>query len=105
MSETRTLPRTVPSLLDLRVADSPSAVAFWQPSFDKGWQPTSWGEFAVQVATVRGALHGAGLRYGDRLALIAPVSLEWELLHHAALSLGAVIVGMDAHDLPSRIAV
>lgn len=98
------LPQTVSGLLALRAASSPGAVAFWQPSSDNGWKPISWGVFAGQVASLRRALEGADLRPGDRVALIAPVSLEWELLHHAALSLGAIVVGMDAHDLPARIA-
>ena len=96
--------RTVARLLELRAAESPTGVAFWQESADRSWQPIAWQGFAGQVATLRRALYAAGLRKGERLALIAPVSLEWELLHHAALAMGAVVVGMDAHDLPGRIA-
>ncbi|MBV9890197.1 MAG: AMP-binding protein [Rhizobacter sp.] len=91
-------------MLELRAGSSPTAIAFWRSSPDNRWEPVSWAAFADRVATLRQALHCAGLRAGDRLALIAPVSLEWELLHHAALGLGAVVVGMDAHDLPARIA-
>jgi hypothetical protein len=38
-------------------------------------------------------------RQGDRLALVAPVSLAWELLHHAALSV------RDWHIPPDQIAM
>src|SRR6476469_2225011 len=95
---------TVPQILELRAAESPTSTAFWQQSEDKDWKPITWQEFALRVPNLRNALHAAGLRKGERLALIAPVSLEWELLHHAALAMGVVVVGMDAHDLPARIA-
>ncbi len=95
---------TVAQLLELRAAETPEAIAF-QCEVDGGrWQPITWHNFAARVSRLRHALSAAGLRKGDRLALIAPVSLEWELLHHAALALGVVVVGLDAHDLPERIA-
>jgi len=96
---------TLPSFLRLRVAESPAAIAFWQEADHTGWDPITWKEFELRVARLRDALHAAGLRKGERLALIAPVSLEWELVHHAALAMGAVVVGIDAHDLPTRIAI
>lgn len=95
---------TVARLLELRAAETPRAVAFRHEASTGRWEPVSWHDFSMRVARLRRALCAAGLRKGDRLALIAPVSLEWELLHHAALAMGAVVVGMDAHDLPERIA-
>lgn len=99
-------PETVPGLLESRAAASPNATAFWRETGgnEHPWDPIDWESFAGRVAVLRRALVAAGLRKGERLALIAPVSLEWELLHHAALSMGAVVVGLDAHDLPERIA-
>ena len=96
--------QTLAELLARRVEESPDATAFQVEVAHGRWQPVSWKSFADRVAGVRRGLLAAGLRKGDRLALIAPVSLEWELLHHAALSMGLVVVGMDAHDLPERIA-
>jgi long-chain acyl-CoA synthetase len=95
---------TVPGLLEERVAQSPEAPAFRFESSSGVWQTLTWRQFSEHVATLRRALVDVGLRKGDRLALIAPVSLEWELLHHAALAMGLVVVGLDAHDLPERIA-
>jgi long-chain acyl-CoA synthetase len=63
-----------------------------------------WLSFARQVAALRRGMAAAGLRRGDRLAMVAPVSLAWELVHHAALSMGVSVVGLDAHDLPERLA-
>ncbi|MBZ8138328.1 long-chain fatty acid--CoA ligase [Rubrivivax gelatinosus] len=95
---------TLPSLLAERAATSPSATAYLQRDGAGRWLPLTWQEFADQVDRLSRALTAAGLRRGDRLALIAPVSLKWELLHHAALAVGAAVVGLDAHDLPRRIA-
>lgn len=95
---------TVPGMLAARVAATPSATAFHVQGDAGLWQPLSWQDFAEQVERLRGGLVAAGLRAGDRLALIAPVSLRWELVHHAALAAGAVVVGLDAHDLPQRLA-
>ncbi|MDP1648558.1 MAG: AMP-binding protein [Rubrivivax sp.] len=95
---------TVPGLLAQRVAASPAAVAYQQEAAPGQWEPITWADFGQRVEQLRRGLAAAGLRPGDRLAQIAPVSLEWELLHHAALALGVVVVGLDAHDLPERIA-
>ena len=96
---------TVSRLLEQRATDTPNGVAFQREAEDGTWQPTLWHEFAARVDALARAMHTSGLRKGDRLALIAPVSLEWELLHHAALAMGLVVVGLDAHDLPERLAV
>jgi len=104
MSSATLTQETVPGLLAQRAAASPSAVAFQQEAGPGYWEPVTWADFAQRVEHLRRGLAAAGLSHGDRLALIAPVSLEWELLHHAALALGVVVVGLDAHDLPERVA-
>jgi len=104
MTDAWTSADTVPQLLALRAAETPQAVAFQHETSDGRWESISWQDFSLRVASLRCALSAAGLRKGERLALIAPVSLKWELLQHAALAMGVAIVGMDAHDLPERIA-
>lgn len=95
---------TVWQLLDRRVVETPDAVAFQREVGEGRWELLTWREFHGRVIRLRRGLSAAGLSRGDRLALIAPVSIEWELLHHAALSMGVIVVGLDAHDLPQRIA-
>jgi len=104
MSDSAPNPDTVPGRLARRVADSPTAVAFQYEAAPGQWVLVTWADFAQRVECLRRGLAAAGLRKGDRLALVAPVSLEWEVLHHAALAMGVVVVGLDAHDLPARIA-
>lgn len=95
---------TLPALLAQRAATTPNAVAFQHETSDGRWQAITWQSFHQQVEQIALALQASGLRKGDRLALIAPVSLRWELLHHAALRIGVVVVGLDAHDQPARLA-
>jgi len=95
---------TAPALLAARAAATPLAPAFQVETLPGHWEPVSWQDFSGRVARLAAALYTVGLRKGDRLAIIAPVSLEWELLHHAALASGVVVVGLDGHDLPDRIA-
>ncbi len=103
MSEYWSNENTVSRLLEQRAAQTPDSVAFQREAEDGQWRPILWHDFAARVEAIARAMHASGLRKGDRLALIAPVSLEWELLHHAALAMGVVVVGLDAHDLPARI--
>ena len=94
---TQALPdRTVPDLLDERVAASPEAAAFCCEQADGSWAPVSWHDFHAQAGRLAAGLLAQGLRKGDRLALIAPVSLEWELLHHAALRTGIALQAIGA---------
>lgn len=96
--------RTIPELLAQRARATPDTVAFRDETGPNLWQDVTWGDFARQVATLSQALRSAGLRRGDRLALLLPTSLQWEVFHHAALALGVAVVGLDAHDLPERLA-
>jgi long-chain acyl-CoA synthetase len=95
---------TVPARLAGRAATSPDAIAFRHQGADGRWQVLDWQDFSHRVDQLRCGLAAAGLRRGDRLALVAPVSLAWELVHHAALAMGVSVVGLDAHDLPDRLA-
>lgn len=96
--------QTLPELLAGRVRATPEAPAFHERDAAGRWQPCTWRQFGADVQQLRRSLQAAGLRHGDRVALVAPVSLRWETVHHAALAAGAAIVGLDAHDLPQRIA-
>lgn len=44
-----------------------------------------------------------GLAPGDRLAIVARNSLEWEITHYAALLARAIVIGLDTHDTNERL--
>ena len=77
---------TVPELLAHRAAATPEGQAFVAVGVGVASSSLSWQQFADQAARMAGALYTAGLRHGDRIAVLIPASIEWELLHHAVLS-------------------
>lgn len=94
---------TLPALLRTRATQTPDAAAFAVERAPGDWHTVTWQRFFDQVQAVAHRLSHAGVRRGTRLAIIAPVGLEWELVHHAALSAGAAVLGLDAHDQPQRL--
>lgn len=94
---------TLGDRLARRVAASPEADAYLERAGSGAQSAVCWREFLAKVQRTQRALAGQGLRRGDRLALIAAVSLEWEVIHHAALGMGLAVVGLDGHDLPTRL--
>lgn len=91
--------QTLPERLHARAAESPDLIACLYRSGDK-WQAVTWREFVRRVDTLAGHFARLGLRPGDRAAIMLPTSPEWEYCQFAALSVGAVVVGLDAHDAP-----
>ncbi len=56
----------------------------------------TYGELARGIASAAGALAGQGIVKGDRLALLSENRPEWIFAYLATVSLGAVIVPLDA---------
>lgn len=94
---------TVLEFLRDRAEDTAANPAIYQIASDGAWQPTTWSALWSQVNTLARGLRVLGLNPGDRLAIIAPSSLEWELTHLATLMNAAVIIGLDAHDTATRL--
>ena len=94
---------TLPALLRARAVQTPEAAAFAVEETPGRWRTVNWRAFFDQAQAVSGRLRRAGVRRGTRLAIIAPVGLEWEIVHHAALAAGAAVLGLDAHDQPQRL--
>ena len=57
---------------------------------------TSFAALASRVDQAAGALHGLGVRRGDRVALLIPPGLELTVVVYACWRLGAVIIVADA---------
>ena len=95
-------PTTVPDCLLERVARSPTTTAFWRHTRD-GWTGETWESVATKVQNLAGHLIRLGLLPGDRVAIMMPTTIEWELCHLAALTAGCVVVGIDAYDAPDNI--
>lgn len=103
MTSSPNLPITVLELLLRTCSDYPGSQAYASLDENGEWRPISWETFASQTRDVAQGLARMGLRKGDCFGILAPTSLEWELAHLGALSLGAVVVGLDVNDPPDRL--
>jgi long-chain acyl-CoA synthetase len=56
------------------------------------WAPVTWREFAGQVRELAAGFIAAGIKPGDRIALMSRTRYEWALIDYAILSAGGVIV-------------
>jgi len=85
---------TIPELLTWRSKLLPDKIAYSAES-TSGWLNVTWSEYATKIENLAHALKGNGLRKGDVMIIAIPTSAEWELLHLAALRLGAIVLGID----------
>lgn len=96
---------TLSGLFYERVRRSPHAPAYRYFDADGGeWRELSWAGVAAEVERWRAALHGEGLRPGDRIAVMLPNGVDWVCADQAALSLGLVVAPLFVNDRPDNVA-
>ena len=83
-------------------ASHPSAAVFARRT-PTGWLDVSAAEFKDQVGAVAKGLIAAGVRHGDRVALLSPTRYEWTLADYAIWSIGAVTVPVYETSSASQI--
>ncbi|MFL6124063.1 AMP-binding protein [Actinophytocola sp.] len=67
------------------------------------WVDVTTREFATQVLELAKGLIAAGLRPGDRIALLSGPRYEWSLFDFACWSVGCVTVPIDASATPAEV--
>ncbi len=67
------------------------------------WQDVSAAEFAAEVIGVAKGLMAAGVKHGERVALLSPTRYEWTLIDYAIWSIGAVTVPIYETSSASQI--
>ncbi len=65
---------------------------FLKEKVGKRWKGHTWNEIGDAAARLRGGLAAAGLKAGDRVAILAENSPQWVIADQAALGIGAVVV-------------
>jgi long-chain acyl-CoA synthetase len=85
--------RTAPELWRDAVRDAPAEPAYLE-EVAESWRPVSWDEAAQRVEALAHGLLARGVRHGDRVAVLSRTRLEWILIDWAAMSIGAVVVGL-----------
>lgn len=88
---------TVPGLIAGRAARTPHQPAWCVAGGGGTWAAIDWADYAGQVRMAAAGLAALGIGARDRVAILAPVSLRWEIADKALLFLGAVVVGVDLH--------
>ncbi|MCR1781670.1 AMP-dependent synthetase/ligase [Nocardioides carbamazepini] len=73
-------------------AEAPQAVQFSRATADGGWDDVTCADFLAEVSAVAKGLLAAGLRAGDRVAIISRTRYEWTLLDYAIWFAGAATV-------------
>jgi long-chain acyl-CoA synthetase len=68
-----------------------------------GWTDVTAAEFAQQVTAVAKGLIAAGVKHGERVALLSPTRYEWTLVDYAIWSIGAVTVPIYETSSASQI--
>lgn len=86
---------TIPELLINRAARSPNQVAYWSQNDQAHWQPITWEEFYRQVTFLSKQLKDLGFTRQQVIGIMAPTGYEWEVVHHALLAVGCIVVGID----------
>lgn len=93
---------TLCQLFAARVARTPDALAyrFYSPRRHQ-WIELSWADAAARVQRWQAVLADAGVRPGDRVAIMLRNSPEWLCVDQAVMALGAVTVGLFCADTPT----
>lgn len=93
--------RSVVGLLDARARERPGACAA-RVHAGGGWTDVSWGELARRVRAASDGLVAAGLRAGDRVAVLSETRLEAVVADLAVLAAGGVTVPIYPSELARR---
>ena len=65
--------------------------------------PATGGELLAQIQAARNFLRRAGLKKGDRCALLAPNSIHWAAIDLAILAEGGIVVPLYARQAPDEL--
>ncbi|MDX6235898.1 MAG: long-chain acyl-CoA synthetase [Kribbellaceae bacterium] len=84
-------------------ASSHPDTAVFSRRVEGGWLDISAAEFARQVAAVAKGLIAAGVKHGDRVALLSATRYEWTLIDYAIWSVGAATVPIYETSSASQI--
>ncbi|WP_433021777.1 AMP-dependent synthetase/ligase [Kribbella sp. CA-294648] len=84
-------------------ASSHPDTAVFSRRVEGGWLDVSAAEFARQVTAVAKGLIAAGVKHGERVALLSATRYEWTLIDYAIWSIGAATVPIYETSSTSQI--
>jgi long-chain acyl-CoA synthetase len=84
---------TIPELFVARCSESPRDLAY-KFHVGGGWRDVTWAEFKDRVDGVAAGFLALGFEAGGKIAIIGDTRPEWGICDLAAVSVGAVTVGL-----------
>ena len=94
---------SLPSLLKTKAKEKPQEVAQWILDNEGRWLPISFQSFYQEVVDLAWKLKAQGINKGNVVAIMVATGREWELIHHAVLSLGGIVVGIDLGEASGQL--
>ena len=108
MAETDYIPpelaKTLPGLLQQRLARSSTLHAYGYFDETQGWRDLTWQEVANKVAEIQESLKKESLNKGDRVAIMLRNCPEWIVFDIAAMACGFVTVPLYTNDRAENVA-
>lgn len=68
------------------------------------WRPITWAQYGEHVRRLALALIASGIEPGDRVGILAETCPAWFYVDHAAITSGAISVGIYATNSPEQVA-
>ncbi|WP_446810229.1 AMP-dependent synthetase/ligase [Methylomonas sp. 2BW1-5-20] len=96
---------TLPALLEVSAREKPNEIAAWYLDKNEQWSPVSFQEFYRRIIGLTWKFKSLGIDKGHVVAIMATTGLEWELLHHAVLAIGGIVVGIDPDEATEQLAL
>ena len=94
---------SLPDLLKTKAKENPHEVALLIPDNKNDWLSISFHGFYQVVVDLGWKFMDLGIKKGDVVAIMATMGHEWELIHHAILSLGGIVVGIDPDEKSEQL--
>lgn len=94
---------SIPELVSVRAKIAPGQIGMldWKTPHDR--RLTSWCKFKDYTEQAAQQLQIYGCQSGETIAIMASVSILWDIAQYAVLMNGGIVVGVDAHDTDENI--
>ncbi len=83
--------KTLVSLLDKRIQDTPERVYLKFREKSGAWEEITWNAYGQKINRLSKALISYGIKQGDKVSLIGPSSPKWFVADMSTMTIGAVI--------------
>jgi len=94
---------SIPMLLKTTAREKPQEIAQWILDNEGRWLSINFHSFYQEAVDLAWKLTAFGINKGDVIAIMAATGREWELIHHAVLSLGGIVVGIDPSEISEQL--